>query len=102
MQNITYESNIYIQVPFSVSFADGSQQTINTYEEFEVILEDCYEDYDDYDDYDDYEDECFELNYPLTALDSNSNEVIVYSEQDLYNFEFAGFLYPISVNTICF
>jgi hypothetical protein len=97
LQNITYESSIYIQVPFSVSFADGSQQTINTYEEFEVILEDCYEDYDDYDDYDDYEDECFELNYPLTALDSNSNEVIVYSEQDLYNFEFAGFLYPISV-----
>ena len=37
------------------------------------------------------------MNYPLTALDSNSNEVIVYSEQDLYNFEFAGFLYPISV-----
>ena len=98
LQNLSYESEVYIQVPFSVSYADGSQQTINTYEEFQVIIENCYGDYDD--DYDDYEEECFELNYPLNALDHNGNEVIVYSEQDLYNFEFAGFSYPISVTLI--
>ena len=49
------------------------------------------------DDDNDYDDECFELNYPLTALDYDGNEVVVNSEQDLYNFEFVGFVYPISV-----
>ena len=97
LETLDYESNFYIEVPFDVTFADGSQLTINTYEEFEIILDDCYSDYDYDDNYDDYEDECFELNYPLTAVDYEGNQVTVNSEQDLYNFEFAGFVYPIYV-----
>ena len=95
LETLDYDAEVYIEVPFDVTFADGSQLTINTYEEFEIILEDCYSDYDY--DYDDYEDECFELNYPLTAVYYDGNQVTVNSEQDLYNFEFAGFVYPISV-----
>ena len=97
LETLDYDAEVYIEVPFDVTFADGSQLTINTYEEFEIILNDCYSDYDYDDDYDDYEDECFELNYPLTAVDYEGNQVTVNSEQDLYNFEFAGFVYPISV-----
>tara|TARA_Y100000385_G_C13066602_1_gene627012 strand:+ start:842 stop:1765 length:924 start_codon:yes stop_codon:yes gene_type:complete len=103
LESLDYDSNAYIEVPFDVTFSDGSQQTINNYEEFEIILDDCYSDYDDNDDNDiggGYEEECFELNYPLTAFDYQGNEVVVYSEQDLYNFEFAGFVYPISVSLI--
>ena len=97
LETLDYDAEVYIEVPFDVTFADGSQLTINTYEEFEIVLNDCYSDYDYDDDYDDYEDECFELNYPLTAVDYEGNQVTVNSEQDLYNFEFAGFVYPISV-----
>jgi len=97
LETLDYDAEVYIEVPFDVTFADGSQLTINTYEEFEIILNDCYSDYDYDDDYDDYEDECFELNYPLTAVYYDGNQVTVNSEQDLYNFEFAGFVYPISV-----
>lgn len=98
LETLDFDSEVYIEVPFDVTFADGSQQTINTYDAFEIILDDCYSDYDHNDDYDDdYEEECFELNYPLTAVDYEGNEVTVSSEQDLYNFEFAGFVYPISV-----
>ena len=96
LETLTEESEAYIEVPFNVTLADGSQQTISSYEAFEMLLDDCY-DYDDDHDDDDYEDECFELNYPLTALDYDGNEVVVNSEQDLYNFEFVGFVYPISV-----
>jgi len=95
LETLTEESEVYIEVPFDVTLADGSQQTISTYEELEELFEDCY-DFDDDDD-NDYEEECFELNYPLTALDYDGNEVVVNSEQDLYNFEFVGFVYPISV-----
>lgn len=101
LETLDFDSEVYIEVPFDVTFADGSQQTINTYDAFEIILDDCYSDYDNNDDYDDdYEEECFELNYPLTAVDYEGNEVTVSSEQDLYNFEFAGFVYPISVTII--
>ena len=101
LETLDFDSEVYIEVPFDVTFADGSQQTINTYDAFEIILDDCYSDYDHNDDYDDdYEEECFELNYPLTAVDYEGNEVTVSSEQDLYNFEFAGFVYPISVTII--
>ena len=92
LETLTEESEVYIEVPFDVTLADGSQQTISTYEELEELFEDCY-DFDDDDD-NDYEEECFELNYPLTALDYDGNEVVVNSEQDLYNFEFVGFVYP--------
>ena len=100
LENLTEESEVYIEVPFDVTMADGSQQTISTYEELEELFEDCYDfddGDDDDDDDDDYEEECFELNYPLTAQGSDGNEVVVNSEQDLYNFEFVGFVYPISV-----
>lgn len=97
LETLDYDAEVYIEVPFDVTFADGSQLTINNYEEFEIILNDCYSDYNYDDDYDDYEEECFELNYPLTAVDHEGNQVTVNSEQDLYNFEFAGFVYPISV-----
>jgi len=95
LENLTEESEVYIEVPFDVTMADGSQQTISTYEELEELFEDCYDYDDDYDD--EYDEECFELDYPLTAQDYDGNEVVVNSEQDLYDFEFAGFVYPISV-----
>ena len=95
LENLTNESEVYIEVPFDVTMSDGTQQTISSYEELEMLLDDCYD--FDHDDDDDYNDECFELNYPLTALDYDGNEVVVNSEQDLYNFEFVGFVYPISV-----
>lgn len=91
LENLDYNSNFYIEVPFDITFADGSQQTITSYEDLEIILNDCYG--DDFND----DSECFELNFPLTALDNQDNQVIVYSEQDLYNFEFMGFVYPIYV-----
>ena len=69
LETLDFDSEVYIEVPFDVTFADGSQQTINTYDAFEIILDDCYSDYDHNDDYDDdYEEECFELNYPLPLL----------------------------------
>ncbi len=95
LENLTFDSDVFIEVPFDVTLADGSQQTITSYEALEVLLEACY----DYNDFDDgfHEDECFVLNYPLTALDHDGNEVTVNSEEDLYMFEFVGFVYPISV-----
>ncbi len=98
LETLTEESEVFIEVPFNVTMSDGTQQTISTYEELEELFEDCYDfDDDDDDDDNDYDDECFELNYPLTALDYDGNEVVVNYEQDLYNFEFVGFVYPISV-----
>ena len=103
LNDLEFDSDFFIEVPFDVTLSDGSQQTITSYEALEMLLEACYG-FDDFDDdfddgFDDGfdEDECFVLNYPLTALDFDGNEVTVNSEEDLYTFEFAGFVYPISV-----
>ena len=84
-------SAIIIEVPFDVTLADGTQQTITTYDDFFALISSCFQGEQG------PSDECFQLDFPLTAHDSDGNEVTVNSEQELFSFDFSGFVYPISV-----
>ena len=90
-ESLTINSAIIIEVPFDVTLADGTQQTITTYDEFFMLIDSCYGASQG------PSDECFQLDFPLTAHDSDGNEVTVNSEQELFSFDFSGFVYPISV-----
>ncbi len=89
-ENLTSGATFSIDLPFSVTLADGNQQTISTFDEFYTLISDCINSIDS-------PDACFDLNFPLTALDMNGNEVTVNSEQDMFTVQLAGFVYPISV-----
>jgi hypothetical protein len=90
-ENLSEDAVISIDLPFNVTLSEGTQQTITSYDEFYDLIFNCYiEDGD-------FEVDCFDLNFPVTALDYEGNEITVNSEQELYTFDFVGFVYPISV-----
>ena len=91
LSSLGENSAISIEVPFDVTLADGTQQTITTFDEFFMLIDSCYGGDQG------PSDSCFELDFPLTAHDSDGNEVTLNSEQELFSFEFTGFVYPISV-----
>ena len=91
LSSLGVNSVILIEVPFDVTLANGTQQTITTYNEFYEVISSCFGGVQG------SMDQCFQLNFPLTAHDSDGNEVTVSSEQELFSFDFSGFVYPISV-----
>lgn len=66
--------------PISVTMVeDGSTVTINNDEEFDEILEDCFDFEDcDFDDFD-----CFEIQYPITATSAATGEITINNDDEL-------------------
>jgi len=74
-----------IEFPITITLSDFTQVTINNFDEFEDIAEDCNEDEQD----DDIE--CVDIKYPITASTFNSkNELIstvtISNDKELYTF----------------
>ncbi len=93
LEGLSEDAEVYIVYPLNVTLSDGTQQTINSEEEFYELYESCESSDGDVVD-------CFTLNFPLTALDSKGNEVTVNSEQELYSLDLVDFAYPISVTLL--
>lgn len=99
-------ASFMIEVPFTVTLEDGTQQTIADYDAFEMLIDDCYgmddDDDDDYDDdYDDDDidfDECFTLNFPISVYDEDGGEITINSDEEFFTTPFiVGFVYPFDV-----
>lgn len=78
--------------PITITFADGTTQTINSDQDLETVYENCDEDEDDNDDI-----ECLDLNFPISISYTDANNapaVISFNNND----EIYDFLYNLDDN----
>ena len=93
-------AEITFKYPITLTLEDDSVVTVENDEEFDAIYGECYgfEDYDDFEEFD-----CFELKFPITAINSEG-EITLNSYEDVDNYienldEDAGpeFIFPLDI-----
>jgi hypothetical protein len=82
--------------PFTITLTDGTESSINNFEELFSILTTCFGEYEDWDDDEDEHDcddfyfedfeECFSIVYPLTIVTPDSSQFVFNSDDELFDF----------------
>ena len=78
------ELDIAFVYPIDVQFEDGTTLTLNSDEELEMLLEECYGGYDDCEDDFSLED-CFEPVYPVSFTLDDGTVATVNNEEELFS-----------------